>query len=675
VAARVRRGARTGPGVAAWRVIGGWGAAALLVASLVSGCGSQPATPAPPAAASPAATVRASPTPTPTPVAYADTMRVGWNTNTNPESFRGLALATWSPSINYTSLVYSGLYRYDDHLNAVPDLADGPCLPQADPMVIRCRIIDTSFHDGTPLTADDVAYTFRLFSAGGFASIWTGRLIETRVVDPKTVDFVLSAVDPTFLTERLPAVPILSRHAVEAAYADFVARTKDLTAEGLQQLVDTIGEELGRDPPACTTRLDEMETLLAKLGARLYREDYPQANGTLDPCWWMAAASEAIQYVAWALGASGPEATMQALVFFGLFRPLPGTGPYRLVSQAADRVHFEAWPDYQGGIAATRYLDFVAANGDGSDLVAGTIDVSQSADLGSAFAATAPSRGLQIARPLQPTFFALTFNTRPGRLFADLALRRALQMCIDLSRDVDAATGGAGIPIYSPVLPGSWGDDPDLPKPDRDVADARRLIEASGWQLGSDGVYAKDGVSLAAEIPVRGDRAERVKMADLIAAQARDCGMDLESLRLDDYGSLLTYPHFIPGTKTPFDIFLVGLTYRPDPGAVLAGFASSQVTDVEHPDVYANGNMGGFRDVAYDRLVEAGAAAYDQAARTTIYRQAQRELASQLPAIFLWAGYSTDYVRSAVMTTSGPLDPSVPDWAWQPERLVVVSNP
>ncbi len=60
-------------------------------------------------------------------------------------------------------------------------------------------------------------------------------LKEVRVVDPRTVDFVLGSVDPTFLTVVLPLIPILSRHSIEAAVAAFDAATKGLTAKGAAQ--------------------------------------------------------------------------------------------------------------------------------------------------------------------------------------------------------------------------------------------------------------------------------------------------------------------------------------------------------------------------------------------------------------------------------------------------------
>ncbi len=335
---------------------------------------------------------------------------------------------------------------------------------------------------------------------------------------------------------------------------------------------------------------------------------------------------------------------------------------------------------------ATKYVDFVRAKAGGSDVVAGTVDVLSDAfsgsvpwgqlSLGAAFEATAEARGIHVLHLPGSRFAQLTFNVREGRLFSDVNLRRALQLCIDLPRDVDAATGGAGIPIYSSVMPGSWADDPDLPKPDRDVAAGKRLIEASGWTLGSDGVFARGKVRLAAEVAVRGDMAERVKMVDLIAAQARDCGMDLRSLPLEGLWSgstspaadLLTYPHHIPGTKTPFDLLLVQYNTGVDPADSLQLYTSSEVSDEEHP---YGANMGGFSDPAFDRLLAEAGATYDQAGRASLYRQAQEELAAQLPALFLWNRPVTDAVRPTVATVDGPLDLTLPNWAWQPERLVV----
>jgi ABC-type transport system substrate-binding protein len=148
------------------RAIGAWSATAILAVALVASCGS-PLTPPPSAAPTP------SPTPAATPGAFADTLRVGWNGGPPTDQttayairgFRGWLLSTSTTTISLPRFLYSTLYRYDADYNVVPDLADGPCAPQGDGTVIRCRIVKTTFHDGTPLAADDVAYSYRVWTS------------------------------------------------------------------------------------------------------------------------------------------------------------------------------------------------------------------------------------------------------------------------------------------------------------------------------------------------------------------------------------------------------------------------------------------------------------------------------------------------------------------------------
>ncbi len=677
-----RHAAGTGPGVT-WRARGAWATAAVLVATLAGGCGAQQT--ASPAAAPTATPAAATAAPTPTPPARSDTLRIGVDVGW----YRSWQVATEEsgvPALTFGRLVYSGVYRYDGRDNAVPDLADGPCfVPGADGNVIRCHLIETTFQDGTPFTADDVAYTYQVFQRPVMNNCCAlmPTLKEVRVVDPRTVDFVLSSVDPTFLTGVLPMVPIFSRHSIEVAVSAFDAATNGLTAKGLAKLADDINAEINRDPPVCSdARVAQVDAIYRRLGYPIHHEDVLGSNGAFDPClaleYGVCNLSTCTDYggsIGYALGQTGIDRVAGVVGQMAWGRPdiVVGTGPYRYVSQDANSVHFEAWPGYHGGMATTKFVDFVRARGDGSDLDAGTVDILHGSGLGPAYRATAATHDVRVVTLPTGGYFALTFNVRTGRLFADRALRQALHLCIDLPRDVEAATGGDGTAIYSPVLPGSWGDDPNLPKPPRDTAEARRLIEAAGWQLGADGVYAKGGVRLGAQILVRASHADRVKMVDLIAQQARDCGMDLQGRQLPDdaYDAFFNYPHDIQGSTTPFDLALTGWTGGPDPD-MTSIYRSSAITDKAHPrGEGATANFGGFSDPAFDRLIVEGEGTYDQAERTRIYRQAQEELASQVPAIFLWAMNSYDALRSTVTTVDGPLDLTVPNWAWQPERLVV----
>ncbi len=310
------------------------------------------------------------------------------------------------------------------------------------------------------------------------------------------------------------------------------------------------------------------------------------------------------------------------------------------------------------------------------------VDVFQSSSVDNAYQLSAASHGVAVATPPANGYIALFFNVRAGQPLRRREASGRRSRCASTCRGTSTRRRrAAATPVYGPVLPGSWADDPGLPKPLRDTAAAKQLIEGAGWTLGADGVYEKGGLRLAAEIVTRAGKADRIKMADLIAQQARDCGMDLRSrpvpwddLVLED--GMLSYPFNIPGTTTPFDLYIGGWSLDPDPASGLATYTSSAITSAEHNDWSTYSNIGGFSDPAYDRLVEAGKATYDQAERTRVYWQAQEELASQLPAIFLWNGWSAiDVVRTAVATVDGPLDLTAPNWAWQPERLVVKANP
>ena len=145
------------------------------------------------------------------------------------------------------------------------------------------------------------------------------------------------------------------------------------------------------------------------------------------------------------------------------------------------------------------------------------------------------------------------------------------------------------------------GHDPDLQpgaarqlgrRPERAQAGAGhgrgpRLIEGAGWTLGSDGIYVKDGRSAGRRhpVPVRlGPAGQADGPHRQPGARLRD-GLPEPPGSWDDLLAMLnTYPHDIPGTKTPFDLYISGWSGGVDPDDGLSLFATSNISDAKHPD-------------------------------------------------------------------------------------------
>ncbi len=97
---------------------------------------------------------------------------------------------------------FNGLLRYDKALHARPDLASAMPERSADGKTVTVELRDdVTFHDGTKLTAVDVAFTYNAIldkdSASPLATL-LDTLDEATAVDASTVRFELNRADPAF---------------------------------------------------------------------------------------------------------------------------------------------------------------------------------------------------------------------------------------------------------------------------------------------------------------------------------------------------------------------------------------------------------------------------------------------------------------------------------------------
>ncbi len=129
-------------------------------------------------------------------------------TNLNP-IFLDINAGNWK--------VFNGLVKFDAALRPVPDLARALPIVSADGTTVTVHLrTDVYFHDGHPLTADDVVFTWQAILDPRVltpvrAVLAVGDLIEdVRAVDAHTVEFALARPDPAFV-EKL-YVGIVPRH-------------------------------------------------------------------------------------------------------------------------------------------------------------------------------------------------------------------------------------------------------------------------------------------------------------------------------------------------------------------------------------------------------------------------------------------------------------------------------
>src|SRR5262245_52462845 len=175
-------------------------ALALLLLVVLAGCALDPIVVVPP--------TPTPPPPTPTPLPRGGTLTIRTATDA-PE------LRPWQPRTRgeeqIISLLYSGLTRLDAKLQPQPDLATS-WTPSADGRLITFTLrTDAIWHDGRPVTADDVAYTL---SALRELSPTTALLADmhkiAEVTTPATSTIVLSLTEryaPIFADLTVPMLP------------------------------------------------------------------------------------------------------------------------------------------------------------------------------------------------------------------------------------------------------------------------------------------------------------------------------------------------------------------------------------------------------------------------------------------------------------------------------------
>ncbi|MEI6156672.1 MAG: ABC transporter substrate-binding protein, partial [bacterium] len=251
----------------------------------------------------------------------------------------------------------------------------------------------------------------------------------------------------------------------------------------------------------------------------------------------------------------------------------------------------------------------------------------------------------------------LAFNTRGGRIFANGVTRSALASCVDVPAIISGATDDTGIKISSTIVPTSWAaENPAPTEVTRDVTGARAALIADGWVAGADGVFARAGTRLAADIIVREGQVTRARAAQLIVDQAAECGIALTVAELpyaSDIAPRLRYPN-------DFDLYLGAWQWGLDPDDSDI-FASNACPTEEAP---AGKNFVCWSNLRVDQLLEQGLAAGSVSARVGIYGTIQSIRRSERPYLLLWGDPGYALLRNRFTWATRSTDLLSPLYAW-----------
>src|SRR2546421_832952 len=234
-------------------------------------------------------------------------------------------------------------------------------------------------------------------------------------------------------------------------------------------------------------------------------------------------------------------------------------------------------------------------------------------------------------------------NTRKGHIFDNVLTRQALASVLDKASIVQAATQGAGAPLWGDIVPASWAYDANsVVKYPLDVAKAKSLMQQAGWTIGADGVATRPNPSgsgtqkFVGKIRVRAGKPDRLKAAEIISDQVKQIGMQLTP---DPTDFKVFYKPIQQGL---FDVFIAGFSLTLDPD----DYSTASSTQLQ-PEHHEGQNWTGYSNPQLDSLISEERAtvkstdAATKAARKAIFNQIEKIISGELQTYMLWADVSS----------------------------------
>lgn len=235
-------------------------------------------------------------------------------------------------------------------------------------------------------------------------------------------------------------------------------------------------------------------------------------------------------------------------------------------------------------------------------------------------------------------FTAVFMNVRADRpQFRERSVRQAVATAVDRGRVLQVAADGRGRVADQFVPSTSWAYSREVTRYAHSHADARALLDQSGWRdSDNDGVRDKGGVALKFAITTS-DEPARIAAAQQVASDLAAVGMSV-TVRTVPFAELVDKV----ARERAFEMLLVGITAGADPDPY-AFFHSSQSRDPGF-------NFSGYSTLPLDRNLEGARRTYEREKRRELYAAAFGQIAAEVPVVFL---YFADYLYAQHRSVRG----------------------
>jgi peptide/nickel transport system substrate-binding protein len=206
--------------------------------------------------------------------------------------------------------------------------------------------------------------------------------------------------------------------------------------------------------------------------------------------------------------------------------------------------------------------------------------------------------------------WVLLLNSTSTGAISDPAVSQAMEYAVDregLNKSVFQSLNKAA---WSPLMRPTFAYDPSTEQLySFDPEKAKQLLDAAGWQPGSDGVRAKAGQRLEMSFPII-SRPRDNAMAESVQASLRDVGIDLKVDPLERAAAREAY------NQNRYDISFMWFSYG-DPDVLRTIFHSANVNAF---------NRARYQVPEVDKMLEDAAGLTDATKRSDIYKQVQQRV-------------------------------------------------